>query len=325
MPRKSSAALKVIEPRGYRPAPPEGLSEAERVAFTAAVCSVRPGHFAAEEVPLLVAFASATVQERAIAQELDAAETLTAKAALWAAHGRAAGDAGRGCRGPWRLGAYGAGTPAAAVDGLERSRRLARAASCLGNMNPTTNRAGGSIDAGGAEYPLVRGSPPPAPEGRFVGQRLEMAPFMKDDFRAIYDNPHGTRRAIISRGRKNSKTCECAFILLLHLCGPEHRINSQMFSCQRSHAIQAAVLFSLAAKIVRLSPKLQNVIVIAIHGEKSFSVLSSERAIRRSAPRSRPPTAFRPALEAIFDELGQARGPQDRPCTRPLETATAAF
>jgi hypothetical protein len=91
MPRKSSAALKVIEPRGYRPAPPEGLSEAERVAFTAAVCSVRPGHFAAEEVPLLVAFASATVQERAIAQELDAAETLTAKAALWAAHGRAAG------------------------------------------------------------------------------------------------------------------------------------------------------------------------------------------------------------------------------------------
>ena len=33
-----------------------------------------------------------------------------------------------------------------------------------------------------------------------------MAEFMKDDFRAIYDNEAGpTRRAIISRGRKNAK------------------------------------------------------------------------------------------------------------------------
>jgi hypothetical protein len=62
------------------------------------------------------------------------------------------------------------------------------------------------------------------PEGRFVGQPLRMAAFMKDDFRAIYDNVHGTRRAIISRGRKNAKTSECGFILLLHLCGPEHRV-----------------------------------------------------------------------------------------------------
>ena len=99
------------------------------------------------------------------------------------------------------------------------------------------------------------------PEGRFVGQPLEMAEFMRDDFKAIYDNPAGTRRAIISRGRKNAKTCECAFILLLHLCGPEHRINSQMFSCAQSRD-QAAVLFALAAKIVRLSPKLQPVIQI---------------------------------------------------------------
>ena len=35
------------------------------------------------------------------------------------------------------------------------------------------------------------------PEGKFVGQPLVMAEFMKDDFRAIYDNPVGTRRAII--------------------------------------------------------------------------------------------------------------------------------
>src|SRR5262245_31147327 len=41
------------------------------------------------------------------------------------------------------------------------------------------------------------------PEGKFFNQPLVMAEFMKEDFRAIYDNPHGTRRAIISRARKN--------------------------------------------------------------------------------------------------------------------------
>ena len=93
------------------------------------------------------------------------------------------------------------------------------------------------------------------PEGKHAGQPLRMAEFMKADFRAIYDNEHGTRRAIISRGRKNAKTTECACILLLHLCGPEHQINAQMFSAAQSRD-QAGVLFRLAAKIVGLSPKI---------------------------------------------------------------------
>jgi hypothetical protein len=42
------------------------------------------------------------------------------------------------------------------------------------------------------------------PEGKFVGQPLKVAEFMKEDLRASYDNPHGTRRVIISRGRKNA-------------------------------------------------------------------------------------------------------------------------
>ena len=59
------------------------------------------------------------------------------------------------------------------------------------------------------------------PEGKNVGHRLEMAQFMKDDFIAIYDNEAITRRAILSRSRKNAKTFEAACILLLHLCGIE--------------------------------------------------------------------------------------------------------
>ena len=44
------------------------------------------------------------------------------------------------------------------------------------------------------------------PEGKFVGQPLKLQDWQKDILRAIYDNPAGTRRAIVSMGRKNSKT-----------------------------------------------------------------------------------------------------------------------
>jgi hypothetical protein len=92
MPRKSAAALSLVEPRGRRLPPPSGLSKAERAAFVAAVRSVRPGHFAAEETPLLTAYASAIVQERAIAGELEAAMSGKAKDGLRLAHGRVVGS-----------------------------------------------------------------------------------------------------------------------------------------------------------------------------------------------------------------------------------------
>src|SRR6266436_10105725 len=79
------------------------------------------------------------------------------------------------------------------------------------------------------------------PEGKYVAKPLKLAPFMRDDFAAIYDNPHTTRRAIISRGRKNAKTTEAAIIVLLHLCGPEAKPNSQLYSAAQSRD-QAAVL-----------------------------------------------------------------------------------
>jgi phage terminase large subunit-like protein len=158
------------------------------------------------------------------------------------------------------------------------------------------------------------------PEGRFVGQPLRMAAFMKDDFRAIYDNEAGTRLAIISRGRKNAKTTECACILLLHLCGPEHRVNSQTYSCAQSRD-QAAVLFSLAAKIVRLSPKLQSVIQIR---DTAKELLCPALGTSYKALSAEVSTAYglSPAL-TVFDELGQIRGARSA-LFEALETATAA-
>lgn len=158
------------------------------------------------------------------------------------------------------------------------------------------------------------------PEGKFVGQPLRMAPFMKDDFRAIYDNPNGTRRAIISRGRKNAKTTESAMILLLHLCGPEARPNSQLYSAAQSRD-QAAILFGLAAKMARLSPTLKPFVGI----RDSLKQLYCEdlgtlyRALSADAS-----TAYglSPVL-TVHDELGQVKGPKSE-LYEALETATAA-
>lgn len=158
------------------------------------------------------------------------------------------------------------------------------------------------------------------PEGRFVGQPMRLAPFMRDDFKAIYDNPAGTRRAIISRGRKNAKTTECAMILLLHLAGPEHKPNSQLFSAAQSRE-QAAVLFAIAAKMVRMSPTLSPFVGIRDSGKQLYceELGTLYRALSADAS-----TAFglSPAL-TIHDELGQVKGPKSQ-LYEALETATAA-
>jgi phage terminase large subunit-like protein len=158
------------------------------------------------------------------------------------------------------------------------------------------------------------------PEGKHVGQKLEMAEFMKDDFRAIYANEVVTRRAIISRGRKNAKSVECASIVLLHLCGPEYRPNGAIYSCAQSRD-QAAIIFRLASKMVRLSPILRRVVKIRESAKElacpgvgtSYKALSAETT-----------TAFglSPVL-TIHDELGQVRGPRF-PLYEAMETATAA-
>jgi phage terminase large subunit-like protein len=97
------------------------------------------------------------------------------------------------------------------------------------------------------------------PEGRDVGKPVKLRPWQKKIIKEIYGSP--TRRAIISFGRKNGKTALAAFLLLLHLCGPEARPNSQLYSAAQSRE-QAAVLFGLAAKCVRMSPDLSSVIIV---------------------------------------------------------------
>lgn len=158
------------------------------------------------------------------------------------------------------------------------------------------------------------------PEGRLVGQPVRLRAFQRDVIAGIYDNPAGTRRAIVSFGRKNAKTATAAFLLLLHLCGPEARPNSQLYSAAQSRD-QAAILFALAAKVVRMSPDLSQYVNIR---DTAKQLLCAELGTVYRALSADASTAYglSPAF-VVHDELGQVRGPRSE-LYEALETAAGA-
>lgn len=158
------------------------------------------------------------------------------------------------------------------------------------------------------------------PEGRLIGQRFKLDPFQIECIEKIYDNPAGTRRAILSFGRKNGKTSLAALLLLVHLCGPKYRANSGLFSTAQSRE-QAALIFQLAAKIVRMSPDLRDSVQIR---EAAKELLCPDLGTRYRALSAEASTAY--GLSPVFtvhDELGQVKGPRSS-LYEALETATGA-
>tara|TARA_R110001606_G_scaffold68797_1_gene157156 strand:+ start:4658 stop:6190 length:1533 start_codon:yes stop_codon:yes gene_type:complete len=156
------------------------------------------------------------------------------------------------------------------------------------------------------------------PEGRMVGQRVKLTKHQRRWIKRIYDSP--TRTFILSMARKNAKTALSAFIVLLHLCGPEARPNSQLYSAAQSRD-QAAILFELAAKVVRMSPDLSQYVNIR---DTAKELLCGELGTFFKALSADASTKFglSPAL-VIHDELGQVVGPRSQ-LYEALETASAA-
>lgn len=158
------------------------------------------------------------------------------------------------------------------------------------------------------------------PEGRDVGKPVVLRPWQRDIIKRIYDNPAGTRRAIVSFGRKNAKTTLAAFLLLAHLCGPRYRPNSQLYSAAQARD-QAAILFELAAKIVRMSPDLAAV-VTPRDTRKELYCRELGTLYRALSAEASTAYGLSPAF-VVHDELGQVKGPRSE-LYEALETASAA-
>jgi phage terminase large subunit-like protein len=162
------------------------------------------------------------------------------------------------------------------------------------------------------------------PDGPRIGELVTLAPFQKEFVTAVYDNPSGpTRRAILSVARKNQKTSLTAALMLNHLVGPggQARPNSDLFSTAQSRD-QAAILFSLASKMIRLHPTLRA--LVKIH--ESAKALSCEGlGTRYKALSSEADLALglNPAF-CVHDELGAVVGPRFA-LYENMESATAAI
>jgi len=146
------------------------------------------------------------------------------------------------------------------------------------------------------------------PEGKraTIGKPVVLREWQREILRGIYDNPHGTRQAIISFPRKNGKTALISFLLLLHLCGPEAVPNSQLYSAAQSRE-QAATVFKLAAKAVRMNPDLLACVGIRDTAKELFckdlgTVYAALSADKSNAHGKSP-------IFAVHDELGQVKGP----------------
>ena len=160
------------------------------------------------------------------------------------------------------------------------------------------------------------------PEGRFVGKPLKLQEWQKDILRMIYDNPHGTRHAIISTARKSGKSSLSACLLLAHLCGPpaKRQPNSQLYSAAQSRD-QASIVFALMVKMIQMNPILTEAVKIQ---ETAKTIICGELGTRYRALSAEASTAhgLSPAL-VVHDELGRVRGSRS-PLYEALETATAA-
>lgn len=156
------------------------------------------------------------------------------------------------------------------------------------------------------------------PEGRLVGKPVKLSPAQMQWMELIYGSP--TRTFICSLPRKNGKTSFSAMLLLLHLVGPEAKPNGQLYSAAQSRD-QAAILFALAAKMVRMSSELSQYVAIKESG-KQLVCADLGTVYRALSADASTALGLSPSL-VIHDELGAVRGSRSD-LYEALETASAA-
>jgi phage terminase large subunit-like protein len=146
------------------------------------------------------------------------------------------------------------------------------------------------------------------PEGPLVGQPIRFAPFQEAFVYSVFDNLAGTKKAILSMARKNSKTATIACIVLCFTVGPEAKQNSRINSGARSRK-QAAEVYNYAAKMIQLSPTLSKLCrcvpssktIVGLVMNVEYSALSAEGSTAHGGS----------AMVAVVDEAGQIKGPVD--------------
>ncbi len=159
------------------------------------------------------------------------------------------------------------------------------------------------------------------PEGDLMGQPMVLEPFQRKFILAVFDNPHGTKVAVLSIGRKNGKTALIAGLLLAFIVGPEARENTQIVSGALSKD-QAAIVFKLARKMIELNDDLADRCRIFPSGKQLLGLSKNIEYAALSAE-AKTKHGLSPYV-IIFDEMGQVKGPTNDFVTA-LNTAQGAY
>lgn len=146
------------------------------------------------------------------------------------------------------------------------------------------------------------------PDGDLVGKPIRLALFQEQFFYSVFDNPNGTRRAFLSKARKNAKTATIAMILLCFLVGPEARQNAQIVSGALSKK-QASLVFKLACQMIQRSPKITHLVKV-IPSQKILHGLPLNTEYQALSAEAGTTHGLSPIL-CIMDEMGQVRGVQN--------------
>lgn len=157
------------------------------------------------------------------------------------------------------------------------------------------------------------------PSGAKVGQPMRLEGFQRRFILDIYDNPRGTKKGILSVGRKNAKSTTIAGLVLAHLAGPEAIQNSQIVSGAMSRE-QAAIVFDAACKM--RGPELRE-LVKDVPSQKKLIGLSRNTEYKALAADGSTAQGLSPVL-AILDEVGQVKGATD-PFIDAIVTSQGAY
>lgn len=146
------------------------------------------------------------------------------------------------------------------------------------------------------------------PSGEGQGKPFRLEPFQKSFIRDVYAPSKGgrrrVRRAVFSIARKNGKTALLAALGLVHLVGPESIPNGEIYSAANDRE-QAAIVFKVAAQIIRADPELSALVKI-VDSTKTIVHYASGSVYRAISAEVGTKHGLNPSV-VIYDELAQAR------------------
>ena len=146
------------------------------------------------------------------------------------------------------------------------------------------------------------------PEGPTAGASLRLAPFQEAFLYAVFDNPEGTREAVLSVARRNSKTFLISVLALAYIVGPLAELNLAMASAANARD-QAALVYRAMSQMIMLSPLLSRLANVTHSSKRITGVVRQTEYYAMSADAR---TGHGRSLRVvILDEAGQILGPDN--------------